>query len=235
MGKVTFTNSKIDTAIVGERQRYRSSVTSAGVCDTGALAGEVARNLKDNAAYVENVLKECAEVAKRRLTAGERVLLDGLCRLELYADGSAISEDAAWDPTRNRLYAKAIAYDELKNAPSGIVPENTMKPVVVQLLGAQDATTLEQNALVKGDVLLLQGKNIQVTEANEDEGYFLVKDDAEYRLNISQMTAGTADLTLPESVPAAEGYVLEVRGRAGQGTNRMLVKSAIGNFTVKAA
>ncbi len=30
MGKVTFTNSKIDTAIVGERQRYRSSVTSDG-------------------------------------------------------------------------------------------------------------------------------------------------------------------------------------------------------------
>lgn len=158
MGKVTFANSKINETISGERQRYQSHITSAGVFETGPLAAETADNLKDSAAYVETILREAIGTAQRHLALGERVTIDGLCRLEIAAEGSSPSEDAPWDPAANRLVVNAIAYDAVKFAAKDLVPENVLKPVQIQLLGAQDATTFEQNAVVRGHTLLCQGR-----------------------------------------------------------------------------
>ena len=172
MGKVTFANYKVNETISGESRKWQSHITSAGVFDTGSLAAEVAENLKDSAAYVETVLREATNVSKRHLALGERVTIDGLCRLEIAAEGASPAEDAPWDPAVNRLVVNAIAYDGVKFAAKNLVPENVMKPVAIQLLGAQDATTFEQNAVVKGHTLLCQGKGIKLTAANADEGLY---------------------------------------------------------------
>ena len=233
MGKVTFANSKVNETISGESQKYRSHITSAGVFDTGSLAAETADNLKDSAAYVETVLREATNVSKKHLAMGERVTIDGLCRLEIAAEGASPAEDAPWDPAVNRLVVNAIAYDAVKLAAKDIVPENVLKPVQIQLLGSQDATTFEQNAVVKGHTLLCQGKGIRLTAANADEGLYLIAEDGtEHRLAVVSSTQGEIDATVPDEVPAGT-YVLEVRGRAGNGTNRMLVSARISGFTVR--
>lgn len=232
MANLTFTNSKISDAIVGETQAFRAHITSAGVCETGTLAAEVAANLKDSAAYVGTIFKEATLVAKQHLQAGERVTLDGICRLEIQAEGSSASEDEPWNPEKHRLVVKAIPYDALKFAAAGLIPENTLKPVQIQLLGAQDEMTLEQNVVHKGNVMLVQGRGLRLTSANEEEGLFLVGKDDEYKLNVTASTAGTIDATVPTTVPAGV-YTLEIRGRDGNGKNRMIVSSVIRNFEVK--
>jgi len=232
--KVTFTNTKVSDSIAGETPRWQSHITSGGTCTTNELAAEVAGNLKDSASYVGTILREATNVSKEHLQVGERVTLDGLVRLELAAEGSAASEDAPWDPATNRLIVNAIAYDAVKYAAKDVVPENALKPVSIQLLGAQDATTFEQNAVVKGHTLLLQGKNVKITAANADEGVFAVNDTAEKKLNVTSSTAGTVDATVPNDVPAGL-YTLELRGRAGLGTNRMLVTASIKDFEIKEA
>ena len=231
MDIVTFTNTKVNGAICDE-QKYQSHVTSSGVCDTEKLAHEIAENLKDSAAYVGSVFGELAKTIKAHLQLGERVTLDGICRLELVPEGAADTEDAPWDPKRNRLVVNAIAYDAVKYAAKDIVPVNTLKPITIQLLGAQDETTLEQDAVTKGNRLLCQGKNIRLTAANADEGLFVVNAAGEHKLDVVDSTAGTIDATVPESVPAGV-YTLEVRGRSGLGKNRMLVTARIANFEIK--
>ena len=231
---VTFTNNRIDSAICAE-QKYQSKVNPAGVVETSDLAAEVAENLKDSASYVEGVLKELNAVAAMKLAQGERVLLDGLCRLELMSEGSFATEDEPWDILRHRIVVRAIPYDAIKSAAKDVVPVNTLSPVTIRLLGAQDAVTLEQNAVTIGNTLLCQGKNINVNAANEEEGLFLVMGDGTFRkLTIIGNTAGTIDATVPAGV-APGTYTLEVRGRAGLGRNRMLVTSSIADFVVKAA
>ena len=232
---VTFTNNRISDAIAGESQKFQSKITSAGVCDTDTLAAEVAANLKDSAAYIGTVQRELTNAAKRHIALGQRVTIDGLCRLEIAAEGSAPAEDTPWDPERNRLVVNAIPYAEIRDAARGIVPENVLKPVAVQLLGAQDATTLEQNAVTKGNTLLLQGKNVRITAANADEGVFVVKGADAFRLTTVSSTQGTVDCTVPDDVPADTYDRIEVRGRAGNGTNRMLVTASIAGFEIKAA
>ena len=230
---VTFTNNKIDTALTGGEQKYQSKINSAGIVTTAELAAEIAENLKESENHVASFLKEVTSVAADKLAEGNRVLLDGLCRLELYGEGTFATEDESWDQNKHRIIVRAIPYDEIKYAAKDVVPANTLSKVTIQLLGAQDQTTLEQNTLTIGDTLLCQGKNIQVTTANADEGFYLVNDEHTYKATVAASTAGTADLTFPDAT--AGEYTLEVRGRAGLGVNRSLVTASIKNFTVKAA
>ena len=231
---VTFTNNKIDGAIVGEsHQAYQSKINSGGVVTTADLAAEIADNLKESENHVASFLRELCSVAKVKLGEGNRVLMDGLCRLELFGEGTFETQDESWDSSKHRIIVRAIPYDEVKLAAKDVVPVNTLSKVTIQLLGAQDQTTLEQNALTIGHTLLCQGKNIQITNANADEGFFLVNDEHEFKATIAASTAGTADMTFPDAV--AGEYTLEVRGRAGLGVNRSLVTARISAFTVKAA
>ena len=231
--EVTFTNNKIDASIAGSEQKYQSKINSAGVYTTAELAAEVAENLKESANHIVSFLNEVASVAGEKLAEGNRVLLDGLCRLELYGQGKFDTEDESWDTSKHSIVVRAIPYDEIKSAAKDVVPVNTLSKVSIQLLGAQDATTLEQNTLTIGNTLLLQGKNIQVTTGYSDEGYYLVNDEHTYKATVGACTAGTADVTFPDAT--AGEYTLEVRGRAGLGLNRSLVTASIKNFTVKAA
>ena len=232
--KVTFTNTKVNETISSE-QRYQSHINSDGSVSLEQIASEVAGNLKDNANYVLNLLREVAEVTRRHLAAGERVLHDGLCRFELEGTGSSDTEDSVWDTSRNAIVVRAVTYDATRNAARDIVPVNTLAQVTIQLLGAQDKTTYAQNELVKGHTLLVQGRNICVTSAHEDEGFYLVKDGEAYKATVAANTAGTADLTFGDDLPVGEGYTLEIRGRGGNGLNRTLVTARINGLTVKAA
>jgi len=235
MAKVlTFTNTKVSDSIAGTTPCWQSHVASTDTVTTDELSEEVAENLKDSAAYIGTILRETTNVSKEHLKNGERVTLDGFVRFELVAEGSASAEDAPWDPATNRLMVNAIAYDAVKASAKDLVPENVLKPVSIQLLGAQDATTFEQNAVVKGHGLLVQGKNVKITAANADEGLYLVNDEGEKKLTVTASTAGTVDATVPNDV-AVGVYTLEIRGRSGLGTNRMLVTASLNNFTVKEA
>jgi len=236
MAELTFTNNKIDGAIA-TGERYQSKINTAGTLTTDQLAGEVANNLKEASTFVEGILKEITKVSAEHLGKGERVLLDGLCHIELTGEGSFATEDEPWDPDKHRIAAKAIPYAAIRNATAALVPRNTLPTVTIQLLGAQDATTKEQNTLVVGHTMLCQGKNIQVTAAHADEGFWLSKGDESHKATVTGNTAGTADLTFPTLAASAagEGFTLEIRGRAGLGTNRMLVSARIADITVKAA
>ena len=231
-----FACSQVSDAIAPVSSLWQPHLSSTGVCETSALVGEVAEQTKDNAAFVRGHLSMLTDSIKRHLALGERVTIDGLCRFEIYPEGSLPAIDAPWDPSRNRLVVSCIPYEEVRNAAADIAPENEMKPVTVQLLGSQDATTHEQNAVTKGNVLLCQGVGLNCRyQVSEDEGLFAVDaDGAERKLTVTDCTNVTLDATVPDDVPAGE-YRLEVRSRAGSGKERTLVKASIASFTIKAA
>ena len=120
--------------------------------------------------------------------------------------------------------------------PSGeaLHPSAHVKTIDVQLLGAQDATTYEQNAVTRGHTGLCQGVGLNCRyQVSEDEGLFVIAaDGAEKKLTITDCSAGTIDFTVPDDVEAGE-YRVEVRSHAGEGKNRTLVKASINGFTVK--
>ena len=103
MNKPTFACSQVCDAIAPDKGLWQPHLSSAGVCETGTLIGEVADQTKDNAAFLRGYLSMLTDSVKKHLALGERVTIDGLCRFEIYPEGSLPAVDAPWDPTRNRL------------------------------------------------------------------------------------------------------------------------------------
>ena len=233
--EISFNCTKVNEALSPE-QAYQPHLSSAGVCETGAIAAKVAARTKDDPEVIKSVLTVEAAVIRDLLAQGLRVSLDGLCRIELEPRGSMDAEDSSWDPAKNSIAAVVIPSAEIRDAANGLRPVNVLKTVDVQLLGSQDATTHEQNAVTKGNTLLCQGVGLNCRyQVSEDEGLFVVgSDGAEHKLAITDCTKVTLDATVPDDVPAGT-YRLEIRSRAGEGTNRTLVRASINGFTVKAA
>lgn len=235
MNKVTFSNTKIAGALARDGKNWQAHINSAGSTTTADIAAEVAANLKDSAPYVEHILNQTGLKAAEHLAGGERVVLEGFGRIELVGEGSFDSEDATWDPSRNAIGLAFVPCAAIRDSIREIVPENTLKPVSIRLLGLQDAETFEQNVLVAGHTAMGQGKGLNVNAANPDEGVFLVPNEgAEIRCPVTDSTAGTFDATVPAETPEGK-YALEFRGRAGQGTNRRLVTVRLSDVIVKAA
>ena len=232
--EISFNCTKVPEAVSAEKSVYQPHLSSAGTCETGAIAAKVAARTKDDAEVIKSVYAVTATVIRELLAQGMRIVLDGLCRIELEPRGSMEAEDSTWDPARNSIAAVVIPSAEIRDAANGLRPVNVLKTVDVQLLGAQDATTHEQNAVTRGDVLLCQGVGLNCRyQVSEDEGLFVIDaDGAEHKLAITDCTKVTLDATVPDDVPAGE-YRLEIRSRAGEGKNRTLVRASISGFTVK--
>ena len=231
--ELSFNCTKVNEAVSAD-QAYQPHLSSAGVCETGAIAAKVAAKTKDDPEVIKSVYAVTASVIRDLLAQGLRVVIDGLCRIELEPRGSMDAEDSVWDPAKNSIAAVVIPSDEIKSAANGLRPVNVLKTVDVQLLGVQDATTYEQNAVVRGHTGLCQGVGLNCRyQVSEDEGLFVIAEDgAEKKLTITDCTAGTIDFTVPDDVEAG-AYRIEVRSRAGEGRNRTLVKASIGGFTIK--
>lgn len=234
MKNLTFKCSKVSEAI-SETKAFQCQLSTGEKASFDELCGKVAAELGIAVATVKSVLSQTNAECAKFLGQGTRVTLDGFVRFEPNGKGSFATEDEQWNPEKHSLIVSVIPYDNIKYAASGLIPENVMKPVAVQLLGAQDATTFAQNEVVKGHTLLCQGKYLNTRQENTDEGLFVVDADGNsHRLTITQSTVDTIDATVPSSVPAGD-YRLEVRSRGGESTDRMLVTASIAHLEIKEA
>lgn len=231
--ELSFNCTKVNEALSPD-QAYQPHLSSVGVCKTDAIAAKIAARTKDDAEVIKTVLAVQTQVIRDLLAQGLRVVIDGLCRIELEPRGSMDAEDSVWDPAKNSIAPVVIPSEEIKSAANGLRPVNVLKPVNVQFLGVQDATNYEQNAVTKGHTGLCQGVGLNCRyQVSEDEGLFVIAaDGAEKKLTITNCTAGTIDFTVPDDVEAGE-YRIEVRSRAGEGKNRTLVRASINGFTIK--
>lgn len=234
MVNLTYVNHPVSGAITGDAQKFQSRIIANGTLDYDTLVAKVAANTKESESIIMGILNETGKVVKEALAIGNRIAMENRLRIEFGAQGSSFSEDAPWDASRNKITLNVILSSAIRDLAKDIVPINVLKPVTIQVLGVQDAETLEQNILTLGHTALLQGKNLKINKENPEEGVYLVKGESEYKLEVTDSTAGTIDANV-EGVPADEGYRLEVRGRAGLGTNRMLVTAKVNGITVKVA
>jgi len=234
-----FRNTQVSAELVpeGVSQLYQGHVVKSDAVSTEALAGRIAERLKVDVSVARNVVAAFAAEIDDAIRNGERPVFDGVFTTRFVVSGAFDSEDDAWDASRNSVGLAFVTLDPVKGSVAAIVPTNVLGKVQVQLLGAQDATTYEQNTLTVGHTLLCQGRNLRLTAANADEGLFLVKGSTgtEYKATVTANTSGTIDATFAATLPAGDDYALVVRGRGGNGVNRSLVTAKIGGFVVKAA
>jgi len=238
MANLQFKATKVcdDLLPEGVSQLYQGHIVKSDQVDTSSLAERVATRTRFDLAVVRNIIASFGDEMLAAVRSGERPVVEGLFTTRFVVNGSFTSEDDTWDPARHSVGLAFIVLDPTKSAISEITPLNVLGKVTVRLNGAQDATTLEQNAVTGTNTLLLQGVNIKITAANTDEGVWLMRNGADVeKATVTESTAGTIDCHFAGTAVAGDDYVLQVRGRGGLGTNRSLVSSSISGFTVKTA
>lgn len=229
---LSFNLTKVSDAISGDVRVFQSHLSSAGVCDAETLAADVAAKTKDSVAVVLGTMNCMAEAIGERLMQGERVVWDGVCRFELYAEGSFEYEDSPWDPAKNRIVVRCIPSDAVKAAAAGVDVVNEISPTVVQIYGVQDRETLAENELTQGHTALLQGKGLRQPKAvnlvRTDDPSVVVS------CTVTHSTAGTLDFTVPADCPPAD-YRLDVIGNDGKSDDYMPVTAYRTGIRVVAA
>src|SRR5574344_3013081 len=102
MNKHTFSCTQVCDSIAPDKGLWQPHLSSAGVCETGTLIGEVAEQTKDNAAFLRGYLSMLTDSVKKHLALGERVTLDGLCGFASERAGGFRAGDGPWGRTGRR-------------------------------------------------------------------------------------------------------------------------------------
>ena len=228
--------TKCSEAVVGTgNQLYQGHIDGLETVGSETVIQKAADETKVPVTTLTNAANAIGTVIKNYISRGYRVVWEGAFGSGFKIKGGFDSEDDTFDPERHKLQPYFYALKNVRDAAADITPVNTLSKVSIAIYGAQDKTTKEQNSVTGGNTLLIQGKYVKLTVANADEGVYLVASDGtEYKAVIESSDQQTVDCHWATTVPAGE-YRLELRGRAGNGTNRSLVTASIATFTVKAA
>lgn len=125
------------------------------------------------------VLSEFAEMVAGLVAAGRAVNIGGLVRFAPAVRGTFASEDAAWDPSKNKVVVNATVGSRLRTAAASSS---------VRRLDAVDLPTLEEvidlSSQAHGKItslgsFLVQGSKLSWNAEAEDEGFFVIYNTAE--------------------------------------------------------
>jgi len=222
----TFNNSKCNETIVGTGNvLFQPHLISKGTISTAELCTLAAELVMADPVYIQSGLTAIARVAKAKLSEGYRVVIDDFARFELTGQGSFEYADEPWDPTRHSIVVNAVAFKDLVESAADVVPTNVLAPTNVQILGMQDATTMEQNTYTKGNTLLIQGKNCKIDTTKAAEGVWVDYGNGTIvKMTVSASTSSTIDATCNDAALVAGEATLVVRSRDGKGDDYMPVE-----------
>lgn len=232
----TFYNTKCNESVVGTGNRvFQPHLTSKGTVGTAEVCSLSAELVMCDAVLVQSVLAAVGRTVKRLNGEGYRVVIDNFARFELVGQGSFEFADEPWDPTRHSIAVAVVAFKDLVESAANVVPANVISPTNLQILGVQDATTLEQDAYTKGNTLLIQGKNCKIDATKAAEGVWIrLASGTEIKMTVTASTSATIDATCNDAALVAGEATLVIRGRDGKGDDYMPVE-VTKSITVKVA
>jgi len=222
----TFYMTKCNEAVVGTgNQVFQPHLNSKGTIESTQVFSDVGELMRCDPVLVSNFASAFEKVVAKWTGLGYRVVVPPVARWELTATGSFDYADEPWDPLRHKICVTCIPYKDVVECVADIVPVNELSPTNVSILGAQDATTLEQDTYTKGNTLLIQGKNCKITATNTDEGVWIrLASGTEVKMTVSASTSSTIDCTCNDAALVAGEATLVIRSRDGKSKDYMVVE-----------
>ena len=211
---ITYSLTPVSTEFTGGPQVFRANVKARETLKVDELAKRIGRKTKQDASLVRYFLQALDEELARQLLAGNRVNL-GQLSTGFAIRGSFTSEDDRFDPKRHSIVATVRALDPLRSALDEVTPDNIMLSLDCAVYSLMDAVTHELNVITGTNEQHIQGVNLGIDLANEDEGVRLLDSEGNVAAvaTVSASNAQTINCTFP--AVAAGAYTLEVSCRNG--------------------
>ena len=162
-----------------EKAGAETFVGRVEVKETYGLQDVARQMVKEGCAVKEStirlVLSEFADLVAELVSSGRAVNISGLVKFAPAVRGTFATEDAAWDPSKNRLVVNATVGSRLRTAASG---SGVRRMDLVTLPTLTDVTELvnsgERGVIVGPGPFLVQGTKLEWDEEAEDEGFFML-------------------------------------------------------------
>lgn len=125
------------------------------------------------------VLSEFAEMVAGLVSAGRAVNIGGLVRFAPAVRGTFASEDAAWDPAKNKVVVNATVGSRLRSAAASSSVRRLSLVDLPTLDVVIDLTSKEHGKITSLGSFLLQGTKLSWDAEAEDEGFFVIHSGSE--------------------------------------------------------
>ncbi len=121
------------------------------------------------------VLGEFADLVAELVSAGRAVNISGLVKFAPAVRGTFAAEDAAWDPSKNRLVVNATVGARLRTAASGSGVRRVDLPTLPTLTDVTELVNSGARGVIVGPgPFLVQGTKLTWDDEAEDEGFFML-------------------------------------------------------------
>ena len=125
------------------------------------------------------VLSEFAEMVAGLVAAGRAVNIGGLVRFAPAVRGTFASEDAAWDPSKNKVVVNATVGSRLRTAAASSSVRRLDAVDLPTLEEVIDLSSQEHGKITSLGSFLVQGSKLSWNAEAEDEGFFVIYNTAE--------------------------------------------------------
>ena len=125
------------------------------------------------------VLSEFAEMVAGLVAAGRAVNIGGLVRFAPAVRGTFASEDAAWDPSKNKVVVNATVGSRLRTAAASSTVRRLDAVDLPTLEEVIDLSSQEHGKITSLGSFLVQGSKLSWNAEAEDEGFFVIYNTAE--------------------------------------------------------
>ena len=125
------------------------------------------------------VLSEFAEMVAGLVSAGRAVNIGGLVRFAPAVRGTFASEDAAWDPSKNKVVVNATVGSRLRTAAASSSVRRLDAVDLPTLEEVIDLSSQEHGKITSLGSFLVQGSKLSWNAEAEDEGFFVIYNTAE--------------------------------------------------------
>ena len=221
--EMNFSLSPISSELSGAEQSYQATPQLNGVVSEEDTYKLTEQRIGVPSETVRMTVVAHGNVVKEQLRNGKQVTTSDIIYKPVMP-GAYPTVDADFDPKANKLEARAITRNGLRNCFEGVVPKNLVSKPAPQLNQVGDAVTGKVGVLTIDNPVYLAGRDILPDKTQPDERVWLAKPDGTEAAvgTIGEATRQTVNVTFA-AWPVAGDYILYLATRAGLGKAYTLV------------
>ena len=223
MKKLLFDTRRVGGNVLSEKPLWQGYPLPNRTIEAEEFAVLVAKDTRLDPLDVQYVWNKTGTAVQAYACDGHPVDLDWLS-FDIAILGSFENPDAPFDLSRNRMVVRAHVRPPVRDCVSAIVPTNVNPGLVAKIQSVMDSVAQAEGVITVASKVLVSGSGLLIDQSRADEGVTLCAKSGETVATPSILANDSSTLDLAfDALPPDGDYVLVVKARNGESTDRKLV------------
>jgi hypothetical protein len=154
---------------------------------------------------IVGILTQFGDVVARLVNEGNAVNVGSLMKIRPTIKGSFSAEDDNYTEGSQRIVVKTTVGTLLRNVAAKANVRRIDGKTAPEILSVLDTKSGEENAISSEGFIIVTGKHFEWNATQDDEGFFIIVDGVEHKLNVVGDKANKTMVTLETNVSLTAG------------------------------